>query len=78
MNGYYLAYALLALGLAGLEVYGVWFRPASEDTISEAVAALFRTQTLAGWWVLMALCGTVAVWFPGHTRRLAMRRRDRQ
>lgn len=60
---------------AAFEVWAVWFRPADQDTLSEWFAATFRTGTVTGWWVLMALCGTVAVWFPGHTRRLAQRKR---
>lgn len=77
MTAWFWVYATLFGTIAACEVYGVWFRPAKNDTISELVAYLFHTDTLAGWWVLMALFGTVAVWFPGHTRRLALERRAR-
>lgn len=77
MTGWFWVYATLFGAIAACEVYGVWFRPAKNDTISELVAFLFRTDTLAGWWALMALFGTVAVWFPGHTRRLALERKAR-
>ena len=78
MTAWFWAYSALFGALAALEVYGVWFRPAKNDTISELVAWLFRTDSLAGWWALMALFGTVAVWFPGHTRRLALERKARE
>ena len=71
-------YVTLFGAIAACEVYGVWFRPAKNDTISELVAYLFRTDTVAGWWALMALIGTAAVWFPGHCRRLAQERRRRE
>ena len=73
MNRFYCAYLVLFAGLAGLEVYGVWFRPADKDTISELFGHLFRANTMAGWWFLMALFGTLAAWFPQHARRLEQR-----
>ena len=73
MTRFYLAYLVLFAGLAALEVYGVWFRPADKDTISELFGYLFRANTTAGWWFLMALFGTFAAWFPAHARRLAIR-----
>ena len=77
MRGYLWFWTGWLLAGAVFEVWAVWFRPADSDTLSEWFAATFRTGTVAGWWVLMALLGTVAVWFPGHTRRLALQRKER-
>lgn len=62
---------------AAYEVWAVWFRPATEDTLSEFVAHLFKSGTVAGWWALMFVMGTLACWFPAHTRRLALERKAR-
>lgn len=70
---------LLILGAAGvLEVYGVWFRKAPHDTLSETTRWLWRTDTTAGAWAFRSfwfLFGVV--WFPAHIVKLFKQRGTR-
>ena len=59
----------LLCGLA-LEVYGVWFRPAPFDTLSETTLVVFRVDTSRGYAALWGLMLFLAAWFPAHVRKL--------
>jgi hypothetical protein len=63
-------FAWLLCGLL-LEVYGVWFRPAHYDTLSETTMLAFRVDTTFGYGALWGLMLFLAAWFPAHVRVLA-------
>ena len=63
-------FAWLLTGLL-LEVYGIWFRPAPWDTLSETTLLAFRVDTTGGYAVLWGFMALLLAWFPRHVRALA-------
>lgn len=61
---------------AVFEVWGVWFRTAPGDTLSEFTARVFRSGTTAGFAALTALMTFLLLWYPIHTRRFDKRPPD--
>ena len=56
---------------AVFEVYGVWVRRGTDDTLSEVTRWALRTDTRTGAAVFLTGWTAFAVWFPAHVLRWA-------
>lgn len=73
MNRYLWGWVAILVVAVAYEVWGVWFRKAPGDTLSELTAHVFRSGTAVGFAALMALMTFLLLWFPIHTRRFDKR-----